>query len=110
MTIKPKTRKAAVAKTVSKKIKTYQELKREADEIATKELDTPWHEILDAQDALGDASSLVNAIRLMAAEMNEFEGGAFCAVADAIKAKISAALGLIEAYREERGPVSNDGA
>ena len=49
MTTKPKTRKAQAAATVSKKIETYQELKREADEIAR--LVIVWH-FIEAEQRL----------------------------------------------------------
>ncbi|MGB6710714.1 MAG: hypothetical protein WBE85_11280 [Methylocella sp.] len=94
MTTKPKTRKAA-AKRASR---------------APKEAQLePWRDpLIDAQDSLDDAAALTNAIRLIAAEMNEFEGEAFCAIADAMKAKIDGACALIEAACKERW--SNAGA
>jgi len=39
----------------------------------------------------------------MALELNEYEGGAIFSVADAIKAKISDGLDLIEVSRKESG-------
>jgi hypothetical protein len=67
------------------------------------ELDLPWRAIVEAQDILNEASKLTNAISLMALDLNEYECGAICYVADAINAKISDGLGMIEAYTKESG-------
>jgi hypothetical protein len=90
MATKPKTRKAPA--------------KRAAPKAAPEmELDLPGRAIVDAQDVLAKASKLTNAINLMALELNEYECGAICSVADAIKAKIGDGLDLIEAYKKESG-------
>jgi hypothetical protein len=67
------------------------------------ELALPWRAIVDAQDILNESSKLADAISLMAVELNEYECGAICSVADAIKDKIGAGLDLIEAYTKESG-------
>jgi hypothetical protein len=78
MATKPKTRKAPA--------------KRAAPKAAPEmELDLPGR------------AKLTNAINLMALELNEYECGAICSVADAIKAKIGDGLDLIEAYKKESG-------
>jgi hypothetical protein len=89
MTAKPKTRRARTPK--------------EPMAFGEIEFDLPGCAIVEAQDVLSEASKLTDAIHLMALELNEYEGGAICSVADAIKAKIGNGLDMIEAYKEESG-------
>jgi hypothetical protein len=90
MTTKPKTRKATAGKTASRGPKET-------------ELDLPGRAIVDAQDVLAEAAKLTDAVTLIALELGEYECGAICSVATAIKDKISDGLDLIEAYRKESG-------
>jgi hypothetical protein len=88
MTTKPKTRKAPAAN---------------GAELDPVEIDVPGRDLVEAVDVLDGAAKLVDAISLMALELGEYECGAICSVADAIKAKISDGLDLIEVYRKESG-------
>jgi hypothetical protein len=90
MTTNRKTRKAPVGKIAKPKATPRMEL-------------DPGRAIVDAQDVLAEAAKLADAINLMAFELGEYECGAICSVADAIKAKIGDGLDLIEAYRNESG-------
>jgi hypothetical protein len=86
---KPKTRKTPAAKAP-----------KAAPEM---EFDMLGRGIVEAQDILNEAAKLADAVSLIALELGEYECGAICSVADAIKAKINDGLGLIEAYRKESG-------
>ena len=89
MTAKPKTRRARTPKEPM----AFREI----------EFDLPGRAIVEAQDILSEASKLTDAIHLMALELNDYECGAICSVADAIKEKISDGLELIEIYKKELG-------
>jgi hypothetical protein len=69
---------------------------------AAPEID-PWRAIVEAEDILGEATNLTDAINLMAHELGDYECGAICSVANAIKAKIDDGLVLIDAYKKESG-------
>jgi hypothetical protein len=98
MTTKPKTRKAWAPETISKKIETYQELEREADEIAR--LVSVWH-FIEAEQRLLKLTKMKyplrdEATRLAKGDGAAYEGGRMTMLAQAL-ARHKAAEAAIDA-------------
>ena len=94
MTAKPKTRKAP-AKTAAPK-----SAPKEMEPDADMPPQSPLHAIVEAEDILATANKLADAVYLIALELDEYKCGAICAVADAIRDKITVSLDLLDSYME----------
>ena len=95
MATKPKTRKAPAAKTTTTKA-APKEMELDADDLSPH----PLHAIVEAEDILATASKLSDAIYEIALNLDEYECGAICAVADVIRNKIRESLDLLDSYRQ----------
>jgi hypothetical protein len=95
MTTKPKTRKAPAAKTTTTKA-APKEMELDADDLSPH----PHHAIVEAEDILATASKLSDAIYEIAVNLNEYECGAICAVANAIRDKITVSLELLDSAQQ----------
>ena len=93
MTTKTKTRKepakAAAPKSAPK------EMELGADDLSPH----PHHAIVEAEDILATASKLSDAIYEIALNLDEYECGAICAVANVIRDKINKSLELLKSYK-----------
>jgi hypothetical protein len=87
MTTKPKTRKAPAKADAPKNFPKEMELG--ADGMPPP---SPFDAIIEAEDILATASKLTDAVYLIALELDEYKCGAICAVADAIRDKITDSL------------------
>jgi hypothetical protein len=90
MTTNPKPRKAPAKAAAPKDASKEMEL----------DADRPSKAIVEAEDILGEARRLADAVYEIALNLNEYECGAICAVADAIRDKITVSLELLDSAQQ----------
>jgi hypothetical protein len=90
MTTNPKPRKAPAKAAAPKDASKEMEL----------DADRPSKAIVEAEDILGEARRLADAVYEIALNLNEYECGAICAVANAIRDKITVSLELLDSAQQ----------